>query len=33
MVGLVTAYYLSNNPLNKVIILEKNPEAGRGTSW
>ena len=32
MAGLTVAYYLSNHPANKVIILERNKEPYSGTS-
>ena len=32
MVGLFSAYYLSGNPDNKVVVLEKLPEPYQGTS-
>ena len=32
MVGLFTTYFLSCNPLNKVIVLERNKQTCLGTS-
>ena len=32
MVGLFSAYYLSNNPLNKIVILEKEGAPYTGSS-
>lgn len=33
MVGLTSAYFLSNNPLNKVVVLERESECYRATSF
>jgi glycine/D-amino acid oxidase-like deaminating enzyme len=33
LAGITAAYYLSNNPLNNVVIIEKNDSAYSGTSY
>ena len=33
IIGLTTAYYLSQNPLNKVVLIDKNIKPYRETSY